>query len=168
MTFHRGEEDKGKRRDERLAERRKAHQSDDEQDHHHHRRPDVGHIVQQRGEHAEDRRIWETKREGPERDDDAERGVDGRHDREIAGQISFDVGHDLEEAQLGVAGGEERDELRAQLDLADKKEHQRAEEQQQLAGCGRHECDHRQHDARGGWRRRRRARAEQHFFQLEQ
>ena len=44
-----------------MAERWKADQADAEQDHHHHRRPDVGHVVEQRGEHAENRRIGEAK-----------------------------------------------------------------------------------------------------------
>ena len=63
---------------------------------------------------------------------------------------------------------EQGDELRAQLDLAGEKEHQRAEEQQQLADGGRDEGHHRQDHTGHGRTRRLRAIAEQRVFQLAQ
>jgi len=65
-----------------------------------------------------------------ERDDRPERGVDDRHYGQIAGKVSFDVAHDLEETQLGVAAGEQRNDARAQFKLAAEKEQQSAEEQE--------------------------------------
>ena len=100
-------------RKERLAERGKGDEADPEQDHHHDGRPDIGHVVQQRGEQAEDHRIGQAEEPRAERDDHPERGIDHRDHGQVAGEILLDVVHDLEEAQLGVAVAEQRDEVPA-------------------------------------------------------
>ena len=48
---------------------------------------------------------------------DAEPEIDDRHDRDIGGEIVLDVVGDADEAQLGVAAGEERDHVAAKIHL---------------------------------------------------
>ena len=64
-----------------------------------------------------------------DRDNNSKCCVDDRHNGQVAGQIAFDVAHDLQETELGVAVAEHRDQVGAQLNLADQKEQQRAEKQ---------------------------------------
>src|SRR5579864_3438182 len=148
MAFERGENNQADRPDDGVGDGRKAHQADAEQHDRHDAGPDIGHVVQQRRQHAENHWIGIADEPDAERHQRSKRGVDDRHHGEIAGEITLDVAHDFEEAQLGVAVAEQRDQRAAQLDLADQEEQQHDEEQQQFAGGGGDEGDHRQHEAR--------------------
>ena len=129
LAFDRRRADECRRRHERIAERGKTHEPNAEQDQRRAGRADIGNVIERHGYEPQDDRVWQAEQPRPERDHYAQAKVDDRHGGDVSRKMLLDVIGDADEAELALAGGEERRHIPAEIDLRGKKEDERHEEQ---------------------------------------